>query len=147
MSHRVLSPQQFFHGTNAELGEGEHIEPGHGGGEMSQFFGGSRGASRVFVATTPEGAARYGQHVYEVRPARGSRGRPDIHGTYAFSSEGHPHIEAHSFKAPMRIVRKVEGASYSPVIPDQERLENLRWLKEQGHEVSPEGEQFLREHG
>jgi hypothetical protein len=114
---------------------------------MSQFFGGGRGASRVYAATTAEGAARYGKNVYQVEPRRGARGLPDVHGTGAYEREGHTGIQAFSFKSPMRIMGKVEGASYAPVIPHQERLENLRWLRDQGHEISPEGQEFLRQHG
>jgi hypothetical protein len=147
MSHRVLSPQQFFHGTDVDLSEATHVEPGHAGGEMSQFFGGNRGASRVYAATTAEGAARYGRNVYQVEPKRGARGLTDTDAAYMFGKEGHPHIQALSFKSPMRIVGKVEGASYSPVIPHQERLENLRWLRDQGHEIAPEGQEFLKQHG
>lgn len=137
---------QFFHGTDTEI-TGTHVEPGHGGGEATRFFGGNRGSSRVYAATTAEGAARYGKHVYEVKPARGSRGMDDSAGTYMYGREGHGHIQAMSFKAPMRIVGKVEGAAYSPVIDHQERLGNLRWLRDNGHEISPEGHQFLQEHG
>lgn len=136
MSHRVLSPQQFFHGTDVDI-EGEEIRP-------PTLRSGRLG--RVFTATTAEGAARYGKHVYQVEPRKGARGVFDPHGTYMYGREGHSGIEAHSFKSPMRIVQKVQRASYSSTT-DSERLENLRWLKEQGHEVSPEGEQFLKEHG
>ena len=146
MSQSVLG-RQWFHGTDVDLGEATHVEPGHGGGEASKFFGGGQTSGRVYAATTAEGAARYGQHVYQVQPARGSRGREDTDATYMFGKEGHPGIGAASFKSPMKIMGKLEGATYAPVIPHQERLENLRWLRDQGHEISPEGQEFLRQHG
>ena len=53
MSHEALSPQQFFHGTTADLKPGEHILP-------AKDVGKGRGRS-VWLATHPDSAQGWGE--------------------------------------------------------------------------------------
>lgn len=79
MSHRALNPEQFFHGTTAELYPGDRIEPTSVTGEYPTFP--NMSDSRYAYATRSESDAwHYAElawhesgagipHVYEVRPA------------------------------------------------------------------------------
>lgn len=103
MSHRVLNPEQFFHGTHAELSPGEMIEPGH----------------RVNFAMTPEAYPNPGKDVFFTTSAWHAQGyanraaaqRGGYGHTYRVEPTG-PYEEhyggAYRSRAPLRIKEKVE---------------------------------------
>jgi hypothetical protein len=70
MSHRVLNSQQFFHGTDREMQPGEPLLPPSATGHESKWP--ASDPDKVYMSTRPEEAAKYGKHVYQVRP----RGKP-----------------------------------------------------------------------
>jgi hypothetical protein len=75
-----LNPRQFFHGTHAELNEGDYIEPGNQPHHRMSEGNPYHDASKVYVTPYPHVAAQYSWkkpspdadyepgHIYEVEP-------------------------------------------------------------------------------
>lgn len=82
MSHEVLSPQQFYHGTKAELKPGESLAPGHGRSIDSHLPGVSE---HVYYTASQEHASGFrrvmgsGWKTYAVEPT--GSGEPDPYDT------------------------------------------------------------------
>lgn len=61
-----LSPQQFFHGTPADLKPGDRVVPGDAIG--TKHMGSDSDSSRVWISTNAYRAGAYGHRIYEVSP-------------------------------------------------------------------------------
>jgi hypothetical protein len=92
MSHRVLSPQQFFHGTNKAFSPGDVLHPPDVTGAEPNFP--ASDTSRVYVTTDLHAAGSYGKHVYRVTP------HPDMGSDYYFK---------HARTTPHAVVNEMVG--------------------------------------
>lgn len=79
MTQRALNGRQFFHGTHAELNEGDFIEPGNEPHHNMSRENPFHDPSKVYVTPYPHVAAQYAWrkndagdwedgHIYEVEP-------------------------------------------------------------------------------
>lgn len=73
-----LNPRQFFHGTHAELNEGDYIEPGHSATHSMSTGNPYHQTNKVYVSPYEHVAGQYAWdrsgpepkpgHIYEVEP-------------------------------------------------------------------------------
>lgn len=75
MSHRALSPRQFFHGSDVELEPGQKVLPTSvtGAKNWAEQIGhdgplGPYSPKHVYHSSEAHDAAVFGKHVYEVKP-------------------------------------------------------------------------------
>jgi hypothetical protein len=90
-----LSPQQFFHGTDAEFKVGDMVEP------RKPRVGGTRYAY-TYLSKDPGRSATYGPRVYEVAPT--DEVRRDPHGPGS----------SYRSRSALRVVREVPDPPQTP---------------------------------
>jgi hypothetical protein len=90
MSHEVLSPQQFFHGSTHVFEEGQILDP-QGRREPHIYFAANQ---------TEPTSGNYGSHLYEVEPLGEHESDPAL---------AHiPELESRRTRHPVRVVRRLQ---------------------------------------
>jgi hypothetical protein len=102
MSHTVLNPQQFFHGTHAELPSGAMIEPGHKENFPVDEFTYPNPGKDVFFTAERERAHAYANKVAGRRGGYGHTYRVEPTGDYEPHQAG-----GYRSAAPLRVMEEL----------------------------------------
>ena len=97
-AHDSLSPDQFYHGTNAELAPGDMVQPNYPKHD-DPVWANHGHSDFVWSSPLPREASVYGDNVYEVE-------HTGLTGLYKHNT---PISQAHVSLAPMRVIRKVSN--------------------------------------